>query len=79
MISVSDLSFTSSRPPPPSCQLRRAGRFCSVSWLSRTGDGTSATATSNRRCARRCPISQRHDLLEARGPARNPISRAGNP
>ena len=40
-----------------------AGRFCGASSQSCAGLGISAIATSNRRCAGRCSISQRHDLL----------------
>ena len=58
------ISFVLSRPPPTCWQLKRAGRFCGASSPSCAGVAISATATSNRWCARRCSISQPHDVLE---------------
>jgi hypothetical protein len=81
MISVSDCQLRIVAATADLLPVEARGTFLQRVTAELRGRRDSATATSNRRCARRCSISQRHDLLEnkAAGTRRQLISRREQP
>ena len=63
MISVSDRQLRIVAAAADLLPVEARGTFLQRVTAELRGRGTSATVTSNRRCAGRCSISQRHDLL----------------